>query len=121
VRAADLLGARAYTADDEPLGYVSDLRLEEAGTSDAPRLRLEGVVLARREAGRLLGYDHRPVTRPWLLALIARRMAAQALWVPWGDIADHTPGARHDRGTIRLRPDARPVALHDAYDAWGAP
>jgi len=68
-RAGALIGRRAYLRSGEFLGRIADLVAEGDLQSG---LRVTKVVCARRPWGRLLGYERRQATGPWLLQTFAR-------------------------------------------------
>ncbi len=68
MRLSEVLGSVVYGADGRRLGWVSDARFVQDGPVLLPggraALRLDGLIVARGLASRLLGYEHRPVERP---------------------------------------------------------
>ena len=118
MRTADLIGAPVLAHDGTRLGHVSDLRLTDDIDAQGQRvLRVVGLVMARGEFGRLLAYDHRPVDRPRLLGLLARRLIARACWISWDDVALAAPGDGGP-GTVHLCPAVTPGALTHAQRDW---
>ncbi|MFJ6799091.1 PRC-barrel domain-containing protein [Streptomyces sp. NPDC091268] len=125
VRLADLMGARVLDAAGRDIGHVSDVRFVEAadpqeGGRGPGRLRLEGLVVATRRRGRMLGYDHRPVDAPWPLTALARRAARHALWAPWTVVTAHRPPSRTgETGTITLSESAADLTpLEKMHAHW---
>jgi hypothetical protein len=117
VRLSRLLGADVLAADGRRLGFVSDLRLVQAGP---PRglmatLLVEGIIVGGRHPGSLLGYERRPEQGPWLVRSIVRMLHRKVRYVLWGDVADvpGLAGAEEDElGEmpllhVILRPEAR--------------
>jgi hypothetical protein len=86
-RAGAIIGRTAYDRAGDELGTVADLAVEgdlESG------LRVTQVVVARRPWGRLLGYERRQATGPWLLQTFARVVMHRRVRVfDWADL-DHS-------------------------------
>jgi sporulation protein YlmC with PRC-barrel domain len=80
-RASDLLGRSVYDDTGKLIGRIADL-ITEAGPGGTQRVTAAIVVQGRW--GRLLGYERREVTRPWILEhlgrLILRRNSHE---IPW--------------------------------------
>jgi PRC-barrel domain len=105
-RLHDLLGLPVVAPDGRRLGYVNDVRL-----SPGPAVRglhaelvVDGLVVADRHAGSLLGYDRRAEQGPWLVRWAVRALHRKARYVPWRAIRDITWG---DGGQVALAHDQR--------------
>ncbi|MEU8299555.1 PRC-barrel domain-containing protein [Micromonospora sp. NPDC048909] len=83
MRAGELLGRTAYDRHGRRLGQVVDL-VVRGGFPDG-RLRLTDVVVGGhwygRVSGRLIGPERHP-SGPWVIRLVARRLARSTWLVP---------------------------------------
>jgi sporulation protein YlmC with PRC-barrel domain len=85
-RLSELLGRDVHDRDGVRVGTVVDVRLIQDGAPDGvgqARLRVAGLVVTPRHAGRLLGYDRAPSVGPWLVRTLVRWYNHAALYVPW--------------------------------------
>lgn len=89
-RISDLLGARVSAPDGRRIGHVNDVRLAPGPALRGLRAELvvEGIVVADRHAGSMLGYDRRADQGPWLVRTIVRRVHRNARYVPWAAVRD---------------------------------
>jgi len=90
------------TADDEVLGYVTDLQCTLDGPSRGavPAPRLRGLVVTPRLTGSSLGYQQRGHRGPWLIGALVRWLHRNSRVVDW-DLVDEVRS-----GEIRLKADA---------------
>ena len=104
MRASDLIGRDVHGADGQHLGAVTDLRCIQDGPLRGPMQapRLTALIVSRRNAGSLLGYDRRRQQGPWLLRVLVYRLHRHAVLIPWDDLEDPTAA-----GPLALRHDAR--------------
>jgi hypothetical protein len=97
MRLADLIGADVFDAAGEKAGTVHDARLSKQPDPAAPgntigTIRLEQLVLRPSSIGARLGYAHREMRGPLLLARALRSLARKATIVAWEDITAIEPG-----------------------------
>jgi hypothetical protein len=87
-RAGRLLGARVVGPDGRVLGHVNDLRLAPGPAIRGLRAELvvEGLLVADRHAGSLLGYDRRREQGPWPVRTLVRALHRRASFVPWSAV-----------------------------------
>jgi hypothetical protein len=86
-RAGALIGREAYDRAGTRLGTIADLIAD--GTLETG-LRVTHVVIARRPWGRLLGYERKQVTGPWLVQAFARLVIRRRVrTVDWSEL-DHS-------------------------------
>ncbi len=84
MRLSEMLGLRAVDEDDNALGEVHDVRLQEVTDGDGHRrFVVDGILLRAGAVGARLGYAYGQVAGPRLLAWAMRRLARRALYVPW--------------------------------------
>jgi sporulation protein YlmC with PRC-barrel domain len=84
LRGCELFGRPAYDLAGQHLGRVADVVVEEGPDG---RYRITEVVVSHRPWGRLLGYERREVTGPWLLEVFARRVLRRdTRRVPWSEV-----------------------------------
>jgi hypothetical protein len=87
VRAGDLLGRAAYDRSGNRLGRIADLIVDG---DQHTGLRVTHVVVTHRPWGRLLGYERKQATGPWLLQKFARIvMHRRVRTISWSDL-DHS-------------------------------
>jgi hypothetical protein len=80
LRASSLIGQIAYDRSGKRLGRIADLIVGDD-------LRVQEVVFSDRPWGRLLGYERREVTGPWLLETLANRILRRHIRrMPWHEI-----------------------------------
>jgi sporulation protein YlmC with PRC-barrel domain len=79
-----LLGATVVLADGSEAGHVNDVRL--AGGPGLQTYVIDGLVVGRRTAGSMLGYDRREVRGPWLVRVIVAATHKDARYVPWRSV-----------------------------------
>lgn len=80
-RASDILGHRVYDDIGEPIGRIADLITE--GMPDGTH-RVTAAIVVRHHWGRLLGYERREVTGPWILEHLARLILRRdSQRIPW--------------------------------------
>jgi hypothetical protein len=85
ILAGALIGRTAYDRDGQRLGTIADLI---ADGDLRTGLRVTHVVIAQRPWGRLLGYERRQATGPWLIQKFARLVIHRRVrTVDWADIA----------------------------------
>jgi PRC-barrel domain len=94
VRLNDLLGMPVEAADGRKLGYVNDVRLAPGRAVRGPRseLMIDGLIVADRHAGSLLGYDRRAEQGPWLVRAAVRLLHRNAGYVGWDSVRQITWG-----------------------------
>lgn len=81
-RASDILGRRVHDDTGKPIGRIADLITEPA--PDGTQQRVTAAIVVHRPWGRLLGYERRQMTRPWILEHVARLILRRnAQEVPW--------------------------------------
>jgi hypothetical protein len=81
-RASDILGRRVHDDTGKPIGRIADL-ITEPGP-DGTQQRVTAAIVVRHHWGRLLGYERREMTRPWILEHLARLILRRnAQEVPW--------------------------------------
>jgi sporulation protein YlmC with PRC-barrel domain len=86
-RIQDLLGAQVRSTAGRELGHVNDVRLVRGDQADpTSRLVVDGLVVADRHAGSLLGYDRKPDQGPVLLRLLVRALHRNAGLAPWRSV-----------------------------------
>ena len=101
-RLSDLVNAVAFDAGGSPIGEVEDVRLVQDGPfveGFGHKLRVDGVVVGKRNRGLRLGFGRADVRGPWLLKVIFARLERHARYYAWDQI-EWEPGA------VRLRPGA---------------
>jgi hypothetical protein len=89
-RLSDLLDATVYGPDEEPLGLVSDVRLAPGRALHGLRAELvvEGLVVAHRHTGSLLGYDRRREQGPWLVRSVVTALHRHDRYVRWTSVRE---------------------------------
>lgn len=87
-RLHDLLGLPVVTVDGRTLGHVNDVRLAPGLALRGLRseLLVDGLVVADRHAGSLLGYDRRAENGPWLIRVVVRFLHRHAGYAPWSAV-----------------------------------
>ena len=87
-RLHDLLGLPVVTVDGRTLGHVNDVRLAPGPALHGMRseLLVDGLVVADRHAGSLLGYDRRAEKGPWLVRVAVRFLHRSAGYAPWSAV-----------------------------------
>ena len=91
MRLSDLLGTEVVDSLGQSVGRVHDVRLVQDGPLQPnmmAALRLAGLVVGSGAVAGRLGYDRGEVQGPWLIATVARRLAARARYVPWEQVAE---------------------------------
>ena len=104
VRLNELLGLRVEAADGRVLGHVNDVRLSPGPAIQGVRseLVIDGLIVADRHAGSLLGYDRRAEQGPWLVRLAVRVLHRNAGYVGWESVREIVWG---DDGKVVLTVD----------------
>lgn len=99
MRASELIGRPVLDGSGRRIGLVTDLRCvrEPAPNGQWGLLRLDALVIGRRQAGARLGYD-RHQRAPALVRGLARRIHGRATVVPWSAVDTW------DTTAVRLRP-----------------
>jgi len=94
-RLNDLLGMRVEAADGRALGHVNDVRLAPGRAVHGLRseLMVDGLIVADRHAGSLLGYDRRAEQGPWLVRLAVRVLHRNAGYAGWDSVREIVWGA----------------------------
>lgn len=89
-RLSELLGTAVVDLDGNVVGHVNDVRLGPGPAVHGTRAELvvEGIIVADRHAGSLLGYDRRREQGPWLVRRIVRYLHRRARYLPWSDVAE---------------------------------
>jgi hypothetical protein len=92
MRATELVGLDVLDRAGRRLGVVIDLRCIQDGPPRGAMaaLRVDSLLVSRRRAGSLLGYQHRSQQGPWLLRTILCRLHGDTLVVPWSAVREHT-------------------------------
>jgi sporulation protein YlmC with PRC-barrel domain len=81
-RASDILGRRVHDDTGKPIGRIADLITEPA--ADGTQQRVTAAIVVHHHWGRLLGYERRQMTGPWILEHLARLILRRnAQEVPW--------------------------------------
>jgi hypothetical protein len=98
MRASDLIGRPVLDGAGQRMGLVTDLRCVREAAPDGQwgLLRLDALVVGRRQAGARLGYD-RHQRSPTLIRGLIRRAYGQATVLPWSSVDSW------DATAIRLR------------------
>lgn len=110
MRLGDLLGAEVRGPQGEPVGVVTDVRLEVRRTpasGDAFDLRLVGLLVSRRHTGSLLGYERGHSRGPWLVRMLVRLLHRGARYVPWSEVVSTGPPLRIRSSTALVDRSAR--------------
>ncbi|MEV7806248.1 hypothetical protein AB0O28_25210 [Microbispora sp. NPDC088329] len=101
MRLGGLLGRAVLGPSGEAAGDTVDVRLVQDGPLLAEvhqAFRLAGLLIARRRAGRLFGYERGPgLWRPSLLGALVRRMHGEIRYAEWDQIESL------DDGEVRLK------------------
>ena len=80
-RASDILGRSVYDGTGKPIGRVADLITEPAADGTQ---RIAAAIVVQGHWGRLLGYERRERTGPWILERLARLILRRnAQEIPW--------------------------------------
>lgn len=81
----ELLGMDVHAAGGTRLGHVNDVRLTPTSGVEGlmARLVIDGLVVADRHAGSLLGYDRRADQGPRLIRWAVRALHRRAGYAPW--------------------------------------
>jgi hypothetical protein len=88
-RLGDLLRMRVRFASGNDAGFVNDVRvLAQAGTLGYGGLVVDGIIVADRHVGSLLGYERRREQGPWILGAVVRFLHRRAGYVEWSEV-DH--------------------------------
>jgi hypothetical protein len=83
-RVSDILGRPARDRAGRPLGRIADLVTERDAHGSE---RITAVIAVRGPWGRLLGYERRERTGPWLLEKIAKHVLRRdTTRVDWHDV-----------------------------------
>lgn len=94
MRGSELIGARVRGPRGEDLGRVLDVRCVPDGPvlGGRPALRLDALVVGRRQVGARLGY-HQHERGPALLRALVLRLVGPTFPVPWADVRTVDAGA----------------------------
>jgi hypothetical protein len=111
LRLNDLLGLPVESPGGRTLGHVNDVRLRPSQAVRGLRseLVIDGLIIADRHAGSLLGYDRRAEQGPWLVRRVVRYLPERRL----------CPLGRGARGY--LGEDGKVVLSVDRLDDLGMP
>jgi sporulation protein YlmC with PRC-barrel domain len=103
MRVSDLVGATVADGDGRTLGYVTDVRLAQVGPvrGTLAELEVESLIVSKRHAGSLFGYERDITHGPWLVRRLALWLHREAFLLPWGDVSDVDDSAK--RITARRR------------------
>lgn len=87
-RLVHIMGMQVRSASGTPLGQVNDVRLApgQRVTGVMAELLVEGLVVARRHTGSMLGYDRRVEQGPWLVRRLVRRLHRHTGYLPIGAV-----------------------------------
>lgn len=88
MRASDVIGLDVVDRSGQKIGIVTDLRCVQDGPlrGGMALLRVDGVIVSRRHAASVLGYDRREQQGPWLIRVIVRWLHRDFRIVPWDRI-----------------------------------
>jgi hypothetical protein len=95
MRLNDLMTSLVVDAAGQEVGRVRDVRLIQDGpplASGQAALRVDSLIVGHGIAGRLLGFDHNPVQRPWLLHVLVGRLAREQRVIDWAQVASFSDG-----------------------------
>lgn len=83
-RLVQMMGMQVRSASGTPLGQVNDLRLApgQRVTGVMAELLVDGLVVAHRHTGSMLGYDRRVEQGPWLVRSLVRRLHRHTGYLP---------------------------------------
>lgn len=103
-RLHDLLGLAVFAPNGRELGHVNDVRLAPGPVVHGIRAELvvDGLIVADRHAGSMLGYDRRETQGPWLVRRAVRALHRNAGYAPWGAVREIQWG---DGGRVVLAVD----------------
>jgi hypothetical protein len=87
---SDLLGCAVRDRAGTRLGFVNDVRLEPSAAVPgvSARLRVEGLIVADRSVGSMLGYERDRTQGPWPVRALVRWLHRRAAYVPWAAVGD---------------------------------
>jgi sporulation protein YlmC with PRC-barrel domain len=86
MRLSELMGREVLDSAGTRAGSVIDVRLIQDGPpqeSGMARLRVAGLIVSPRRAGRLLGYERRPRGGPALIRKAVLAWTRGTVFVPW--------------------------------------
>jgi hypothetical protein len=112
LRLNDLLGLPVESPGGRTLGHVNDVRLRPSQAVRGLRseLVIDGLIIADRHAGSLLGYDRRAEQGPWLVRRVVRYLHRNAGYARWDAVREVTWGE-----------DGKVVLSVDRLDDLGMP
>jgi hypothetical protein len=86
----EILGMDVVAADGRRIGHVNDLRLAPTGAVEGAMARLvvDGLVVAGRHAGSMLGYDRRAEQGPRLIRWAVRGLHRHGGYAPWAGVRE---------------------------------
>ncbi|MCY1141605.1 PRC-barrel domain-containing protein [Actinoplanes sp. Pm04-4] len=83
-RASDLLGRTVYDDTGTPIGCIADLITEPTAGGNQ---RVTAAIVVQGRWGRLLGYERREVSGPWILEHLARLiLRRKSRDIPWQQV-----------------------------------
>ena len=90
MRASDLLGTEVVGPDGRPLGRVIDIRVVQDGPmlGAFAALRVDGLVVGKRQLTSRLGYDRAHSGGPALVQAVVRRLMSGNRYLLWDDIEE---------------------------------
>jgi hypothetical protein len=79
---------QVVSSDGDSLGHVNDVRLSPTAVQRGGGVELvvDGLIVASRHAGSLLGYDRRPDQGPWLVRSVVRALHRNDGYAAWEDV-----------------------------------
>jgi hypothetical protein len=89
-RLVEMLGMEVRAPDGALLGRVNDLRLSpgQRVTGVTAELVVDGLVVANRHAGSMLGYDRRAEQGPWLVRAVVRALHRHTGYLPMAAVTE---------------------------------
>ena len=113
-RLVDIMGMQVRNASGTVLGQVNDVRLApgQRVTGVMSELVVDGLVVAHRHTGSMLGYDRRVEQGPWLVRRLVRRLHRHTGYLPIGSVTGidwearvvHTSAGTLDQLELRAGP-----------------
>jgi sporulation protein YlmC with PRC-barrel domain len=89
-RLHDLIGLAVVSSEGVVIGHVNDVRLARGPAVHGVRSELvvDGLIVADRHAGSMLGYDRRRSQGPWLVRRAVRALHRRAGYAPWESVRE---------------------------------